>query len=238
MTQTKTDPSIGSWLRPRMIGAAAALLLVMGACSSTSVETPATTTTASPMVTTAATTETTGPAAPTTTSTIPPEPSVVLAAALDQYASRYQFSGTATVNGAVATAVTGRWVDAASQMVIRSGDGEVEYVITTEGQWARLPDGIWEELDGTPPAGNPLAALATPDSLELVETAGTNVTLRAVYPAATLGLEGDPVEVQLVFDDGSLIEASYRIEVEGNIAESVTTFATPADTSPIVNPTG
>ncbi len=175
--------------------------------------------------------------ATTTTNAIPPEPATVLAEALSQYASSYLFTGVATVNGAVATVVSGRWLETGSQMTISSGEGEVEYIITPEGEWARLPGGVWEELEGDPPTGNPLKALATPESLSLVETAGSKVVLRAVYPAGTLGLEGDPVEVQLVFDGGSLTEASYRIEIEGNTAESVTTFAQLVDTSPITNPT-
>jgi hypothetical protein len=129
-------------------------------------------------------------------------------------------------------------VETASQLTISSGEGEVEYIITNNGQWARLPGSVWEELDGAPPSGNPLAALATPEALTLIEATGNKVVLRAVYPAATLGLDGDPIDVQLLLEDGALAEASYQIEVDGNLAESVTTFAQTDDTSPITNPTG
>jgi hypothetical protein len=229
-----TDPSIGSWWGPRIIGASTALLIVVSACSSTSVDVPATTSTLSPAVTTTDGGDTNGATA--TTNASPPGPTTVLAEALSQYASSYLFTGVATVNGAVATVVSGRWLETGSQMTISSGEGEVEYIITPEGEWARLPGGVWEELEGDLPTGNPLAALATPESLSLVETTGSKVVLRAVYPAATLDLEGDLVEVQLVFERGSLTEASYRIEIEGNTAQSVTTFAELVDTSPITNP--
>lgn len=171
-----------------------------------------------------------------TTVATPAEPAAVLAEALARYAMGYEFTGTALVNGEVATVVAGRWMDNVSQMMISSGDGDVEYVVTRDGQWARLPGGDWEELDGTPVADNPLAALASPERLELMMATGDDVRLRAVFPAATLGLTGDPVEVQLVFDDGALIQASYRFEVNGNVAESVSTFTTLANSTPITTP--
>ncbi len=231
-TATMTSASRGSRWRP--LGAAIALSLVVAACSS-STDGAASSTTAAPVASSTATTSTTAPNAPTPA---PPtlDPATVLAEALAAYAGGYEFSGTATVNEQEASIVSGRWIDGASQLLIRSGSGEVEYLITPEGQWARLPEGEWEELEGPPPTDNPLAALGTPTSLEVLSAAENTVRLRGVYSAEALGLTGDPIEVQLVVTDGSLVEASYTVNVDGNSGTSVTTFSNPTDTTPITVP--
>lgn len=152
------------------------------------------------------------------------------------YADGYEFTATTTLNDEVATVQTGRWLSGASQTTVKSGDGEVEYLITAEGQWARLPGGDWEELEGTAAAGHPLAALATPDTLEVVESTAEKTVVSVRYPAAALQLAGDPVDATLTFTDGALVEVAFTANVDGNTLESVTVLGPLLDATPITVP--
>jgi hypothetical protein len=174
---------------------------------------------------------------PASTTTTLPDPAALLATALDQYAGGYEFNATVTVNGEEASTVAGRWVDGASELTVTSGEGEVDYVIAAGGQWARLPDGEWEALEGAPTTASPLLALAGPSSFDRAEPAGDAIVVYAVYPATALGLEGEPVAVRLVFTDGILVEAGYETLIEENAAVTVTTFRPVGDTTPITAPT-
>ncbi len=233
-TAMTTSAPRDSWWRP--LGAAIVLSLLIAACSSATEDATTTVAPAAPEVTTTATA---APAAVPTDSPDPANslnPATVLSEALAAYADGYEFTGTATVNDQEASVVSGRWIGGDSQLLIRSGSGEVEYLITAAGQWARLPDGEWEALDGTPPTDNPLAVLAAPDSLEIVSADASTVRLRGVFAAETLGLTGDPIEVQLVVTNGTLVEASYTVDEDGAIGTSVTTFSKPSDMTPITVP--
>ncbi len=232
MTAMTTSAPRDSWWRP--LGAAIVLSLLVAACSSATDEAP-TSSTIAPAPPGVTTTTTAAPAPPAAVEDAP-DPATVLFEALAAYADGYEFTGTATVNDQEASVVSGRWIGGASQLLIRSGSGEVEYLITAEGQWARLPDGNWEPLEGTPPTDNPLAVLSAPDSLEIVSSDANTVRLRGVFAAETLGLTGVPIEVQLVVTNGTLVEASYTVDGDGAIGTSVTTFSKPSDTTPITVP--
>jgi hypothetical protein len=227
-TKTTTDSSLrsSSWRPPT--GAAIALLLLVTACSST--------------LDSVATTAVDGSVAPTTveapTTTVdPPDPSELLADALQRYSAGYEFRASAAVNDQEATVQAGRWLDGASQITVQSGDGEVEYIITAAGQWVRLPDGEWEEIEAAPSVAYPLEAMTTPDSLELIASTGDTVSVSAFYPAAVVGLSGDPVEVVLDFEKGNLVGVSFTVDADGNIIESTTSLSPLADATPIVAPT-
>jgi len=176
-------------------------------------------------------------ASPASTTTTLPDPAALLATALDQYAGGYEFDATVTVNGEEASAVAGRWVDGASELTVTSGDGKVDYLIAGGGQWARLPDGEWEALEGAPTATSPLLALAEPSSFDRTEPAGDAIVVYAIYPAAALGLQGEPIEVRLIFTEGILVEAGYETLIEENTAVTVTAFRPVGDTTPISAPT-
>lgn len=232
----KTDRPSDERRRPRSLGAVAALLLVAAACSSS--DTAQAVPPAAPSQSAPQTPATTAqPAAPTTT---PPTeglaPEEILTDALATYASGYEFTAVASVNGEVATTIDGRWLAGASELSIASGDGEVDYLITATGQWTRLADGPWQELDGVPPVGNPLTALAQPSSLETAEAVVGNMGLLAVYPGAILGFPEGSVEVMLTLRDALLTQATYHAVIDGVNIETVTTFAPLEDTSPITAP--
>ena len=227
---TTSAPRNARW---RPLGAAIALALTVAACSS-STETPASPSpTAAPGGSEVATTVTTAPQADVTASI---DPAKALSEALAAYDAGYEFSGTATVNDQEASVVSGRWIEGASQLTIRSGSGEVEYLITSDGQWARLPDGEWGALDGPPPTDNPLALLSKPESLEVVDSDANTVRIRGVFTAAALGLSGEPIDVLFTITNGTLTEASYTVDADGAIGTSVTTFSNPTDTTPITVP--
>lgn len=224
-TMMTTDPSQSMKWRPRIVGAAVVLLVAAVGCTSGTVEEaiPSTSSTA-------------GPAQSTSTITTAPDPAGLLSGALGRYDGGYEFTATVTVNGEVASTVTGRWLDEASQVTVQSGDAEVEYLITVAGQWARLPDGEWELLEETAPSGSPLQALAAPAALDRVEPTGGDVVVHAEYPAIQLGLESGSVDVTLVFSDGFLVEASYETAIGEQAATSVTVFRPLSDLTPITAP--
>jgi len=231
--KTTTDPSLASHrLRPRYLGAAIALLVLVTACSSDEPrEAAPATATASP-ATTAAGTE------PPGTTAAPPAPTELLTAALATYAGGYDFSTTTTVNDQEVSTQTGRWLEGASHLTVESGDGVVEFIITDAGQWTRLPGEEWEELEGTPSTGYPLEGMDNPESIALISTADDRTALLATYPAAAVGLSGDPVDVTLVFTGGNLVGFSFTADLDGTIVSSDTSLAPPTDTTPITSPTG
>ena len=225
-----TRSPIGQMLRPRIVGAAAALLLT--ACSSaTEVAATQSDQPEAPVVVTAATATT---EAPPTTVVI--DAAVLLSDALASYRNGYAFTATTTVNGQVANVQTGRWLEGSTEMTVSSGDGEVDYVITDQGQWTRLTGGDWEELEGSPPVGFPLDTIGTPDRLQVVDNDGDLVEVLAVYPAAALGFTGDEVAAQLRFVSGTLIEVSFSVETDGVTAESTTTLGPLTDITPVTAP--
>ena len=231
----ETDPSLASpQLRPRIIGAAAALLVILAACSGNSAE-QATSTDAPPIrvSSTQAVTPSTAPAAAAAAA-----PGELLDAALTAYADGYEFSTTTIVNDQAVTAQTGRWLDGASQIVVTSGDAKVEFLITPNGQWTRLPDGEWEAMDTAPETGYPLDGMREPESLEMLTSAGGRTKVMATYPAADVGLSGDPVEVLLDFEDRKLVGFSFTADIDGAVVESTATLRPISDTTPVTAPTG
>lgn len=227
--KTKTDSSLDSYAwRPLVLGAAIAFTLLLTGCGSG--DEMATPTQADPTTTTTSVT--------TTSPTTPPNPSELLATALAQYRSGYEFIATTVVNDQEAVVQAGRWLDDASHITVRSGDGEIEYIVTTDGQWARLPDGEWEPLDGAPLVTFPLEPMVAPQSMEVMTADAGIATIRAVYSAETVGLSGNPVEVVLDFHDGVLVGVSYTVDVAGNVTESITTLSPLTDNTPITAPTG
>ncbi len=222
---TTTEAFFGFRRRPRTLGAVVALAITVASCTGGGEDTAAGEPPAGANLTTAA--------APGDSPASSPD--ALLAAALDAYAAGYRFAAVGRVNGEVATEIDGRWSSGSSELSIRAGDGEVVYVITPSGQWVRPAGGGWQELEGDPPLANPLASLAVPASLDEIG-GGDEVSLRAVYPAGALGLEGEDVVVDIVLRDGRLVEAGYRRDASGNTLETLTTFSPDDPSPPITSP--
>jgi hypothetical protein len=174
------------------------------------------------------------PAAATTTLSAAVDGASILANALAAYQPGYAFSSRVVVNGAEALTVSGRTMAGSSEMLLRSGDGGVEYVIVGEGQWARTPGGTWDLVSdgGSAP---PLDPLASPDAVRVVSE-GAGVLLEATYPAAEFGLSGADLVVTLTIEEGLLVSARYAAEEDGARAEVETSFEPATDTTPITAP--
>jgi hypothetical protein len=183
---------------------------------------------------TTSTATTTSTVAATTSSIV--DPAVVLADALQRYGDGYTFTSTAGVGGAIAITASGRQQGTSSEILFVSGAGEIEYLLTPEGQWARTPGGDWEELEAQQPPAAPLAQLAAPTRLEVTKNEAGTVELSATYDGAAFGLAPTDLVVQLTIRDGYLTEARYTSEENGVLAEVITQFAPAGDTTLITVP--
>jgi len=235
ITMTKATTITTTDRRPRRrrgprIGVFVVVVVALAGCNGTADS--ITTTTA---IGAAGTTPTTV-ATTTSTSAAAVDPTTLLAGALESYGDGYTFTSTATIGGATAIVVSGRQQGANSEMLLTSGDGEIEYLLTADGQWVRTPGGDWQQLDTQQPPAAPLTQLAAPSRLELVRNEAGTVELSATYDGAVFGLASSEVVVLLTFRDGLLTEAGYTSEQEGVEAEVITQFAPAADTTPITAP--
>ena len=90
----------------------------------------------------------------------------------------------------------------------------------------------------TAPIVSPLDALANPTSIDEITADGNGFVVQARYGAQALGLQGEDLTVILRFVDDQLAEARYVIVGDGQTGETVTTFNTLSDTTPITSPIG
>ena len=157
-----------------------------------------------------------------------------LQAALASLTAASEFTSSVTVDGAVVTAVTGRSVGNATMLSVTTADRTVEYVRVPPTAWARESGGTWVVVDASQAPDSPIAALAAPLSVALKQS-DTTTTLTATYPAAALGLTGDPASVTITIS-GSTVTFEYRETQEGRTVVSTTTLKPATDSSPILAP--
>jgi hypothetical protein len=112
----------------------------------------------------------------------------------------------------------------------------VQYVHVPPKAWAREQGGTWVAVDAGTAPGAPLDTLSTPATLELVASDAGTATFTATYPAATLGLTGDPVTVTITAD-GQGVTFTYEATTSGRKTVSTTTLR-PSAGDPIVAPGG
>ncbi len=208
--------------------------LLLAACSTGS---PAATTVATSMQPTTSSPAATTDETTTTTTQVAIDPVALLDTALATYADGYRFSSVAIVDGSAAGSTEGLVIGDESEVVIRSGDAAVSYLITPEGRWVRTDTGPWELLTEEVPATDPLADFADPANLRVIRADGDVVVVVGSYPAARFGGTGDSVDLTMTFRNGLLVEASY--ERTGEVtAQVTTTFAPLEPTDVISDPTG
>lgn len=227
-----TDSTLASHtLRPRILGAAGSLLLVLTACSGSASSDAAPEGGSEP---------TTAVATPTTTAPSDPEPvpQELLEGALAAYAEGYEFKSTTIVNDQEVSSQAGRWMGGSSQITVKSGDGQAEFIITQAGQWTRLPGGEWEELDGAPATGFPLEGMESPGLIALVSSNGAETSVLATYPAEAVGLSGELIDVLLQFTGKDLTGFSFTADIDGTIVTSDAQLNPLTDTTPITAPAG
>ncbi len=152
------------------------------------------------------------PTPATTTTTQSPQDTVdagaLLRSALERYDEGYRFDATVSVGDQVAAEISGVVIGSSAQMLVSSGDGVVDYVITPEVQWVRVEGGEWLEVESDGPFDPPLADLASPTAIVAIGSSDGGTAAVAVYPGEAFGSEQD-VELWLLFVDGNLVEAAY-----------------------------
>ncbi len=214
-------------------GLAAALVLsgILGACSGpTTPSTPFRTPSVPPSAPTA-------PATPAFLPSAGASAASRLGAALTRLAPGYRFDTTVRVGDVVATTVTGRVRDGASEVEATAGGTTEAYLSVPPRAWARRSGGAWEALDTGAPASNHLEALWSPEAIEVAGDDGTILRLVATYPAAALGITGtDPVSVTLLIAGNGTLTATFTAATSGGEATSETTFRPDPDGAPIVAP--
>lgn len=181
---------------------------------------------------TASAVTTAGPV-PTTAGPVP-TPAVTaaerLAEALAPLRAAARFETTVAVDGMVVVSAVGRSVGDQSRLSVTSADRTVDYVQAPPKAWAREQGGSWVLLAKDQTPAPPMEVLASPATIEI----GDGTTFRATYPAAALGLAGDPVEVTITLDGASVM---FRYETEtGGHRTSSTTMINPGSTDPIATP--
>ena len=224
MLTTPETPATRGWLR---FGGAILFLLLAAGCS------PAGPTASGPA--------TSASVPPTATSTAPSSPvasssaAAQLQAALQPLRVASSYETVVAVDGATVVTAEGRTVGDASDATVTTAGRTVEYIQIPPKAWAREAGGTWVLITADQAPGAPLDVLAEPLTLQVGETAAGESSFTATYPAAALGLQGDPLTVTIsVKDDG----VTFRYEASnGGRATSSTTTIRPAAADPITAPT-
>lgn len=223
ITELRVSPEMlasRGWLR---FGGAILLVLAVGACGETGTS-PTTATigsNATPSSASAAPASSTGPAD-------------MLTAALAPLRAAATFETRIEIDGKVVVSASGRSVGASSTTSVTTSDRTVDYVQVPPGTWAREPGAGWVLVASDPAAIVPLDALSRPLTVTLASSDGGTTALAATYPAAALGLTGDPVAVTITID-GTGVAFRYETTGTGHTTSSTTTLR-PAPADPIVAP--
>jgi hypothetical protein len=180
---------------------------------------------------------TTAPPTPAPTPTAAPDPAAMLAAARSTLGGTYRFSGTITVNGAIAATAEGDRVGDGSRFDVTANGSTVSYVVLPDGTWVHEPDGAWERLQDPPAAVDPIDALSAPLGVALVSGDTQAAQLDVTVDAAALGVGSDtPVVVHATVQSGTLSSVAFESVQNGATAQIVTTFGPAADATPVAPP--
>ena len=218
---------------PRL-GGAILLLALVAACGTSSTTTPSGAAPSLPPATaSAAGTASAGSASAGAASAIPGSPTDMLASALEPLRASSTFDTVVTVAGSTVLTAHGRSVGAASTSTVTTESQTVDYVRIPPNAWARQSSGAWVLVAANTAPGAPIDALAAPTSVAL-DTSGSGATLSAVYPAAALGLTGDPITVAITIQ-ASDVKFAYTVTTSGKTTISTTTLQ-PGTNDPITAP--
>lgn len=167
------------------------------------------------------------------------EGAAALQAALEAMREGYGFESTVALDGEIVTTVSGRAGEGGIQARVDTGGAEVEYLVTTDGRWAREPGEGWLALAGDVPFSDPLGPLTAFRSVEVVNDEGGSVVLSVAYLSEALGLEGGgAVAVEILLVDGLVSRVSYASEAGERPVEVVTSFSEVGTSSPVTAPGG
>ena len=220
MTRLAPRRAREGWSR---LGGTILLLLAVAACGSGS---PSATTTSTPA---AAASSPSGPDGSATSAAAVG----VLDAALAPLRGSSAFSTTVAIDDVTAVTMTGRSAGAASMATVTTGSRTVDYVVIPPKAWARDSGGTWVLIAADTAPTAPLDVLSAPTSVT-GDGSGPGAILQATYPAAALGLTGDPVQVTVTLGS-TVVKFSYAATTGGHTTRSTTTIR-PAAADPIAAP--
>ncbi len=157
----------------------------------------------------------------------------VLATALAPLRDASAFGTSVTVDGTVVVSATGRSVGNASTVSVTTGSRTVDYVRIPPKAWARESGLAWVLIDANTAPASPVDVLGAPTSVS-GDGVGVGAVLAAIYPAAALGLTGDPITVTVTIGS-SAVRFSYSVTTAGKTSISTTTLR-PGTADPITAP--
>jgi hypothetical protein len=149
----------------------------------------------------------------------------------------YTFEATVSLGGELATRAAGRWVNGSGEFDIEAQGATITYRTIPPQAWVYDDDAGWVELDSGSPLGNPIDALLKPTTLATVGGQGGGLDVRATYPAAALGLTGEPLTVDLKLGADGTVVATYRIDTPNGAAVSETRMTPRSNLEPVAAPT-
>lgn len=193
------------------------LCLTLAACGSAEGgqgTSPTTTSTTVPPTNATAAPSTTSPPSPSTTQ--PVDAATALVDALAATEQNYRFVSSVSVDETVVTTIEGMVDGASVQATIATGDSNLSYVRTGEGEWTREPDGEWVRLEGDTPVEQPLAPLREPQEVELVDRSAETLSVRGRLGPGAGNAAG--VEFTATITDGLVTEIAYQAENGGQTA--------------------
>ena len=141
-----------------------------------------------------------------------------------------------SLDGDVASRASGRWLNGTGEFAIEAQGGALIYRTVPPRAWVHEEESGWIELDSGSPLGNPIDALLKPTTLATVGGPGDALSLKATYPAAALGLSGDPVTVDLTLAANGSVTATYRMPTPAGEAVSETHMTPAANLEPVTAP--
>lgn len=157
------------------------------------------------------------------TTTTPSDPATLMAAAMTAGGPNYRFNSVVLVGEQTLTTVSGVVDGNSVSAEIITGTREVSYVRTADGEWATGADGKWVELEGEPPVGAPLGALADAGNLVLESGDAEQSVLTGVLGPAAGDAQG--LAFTLTLENGLVTEIRYQVDTGGELAQVITTLS-------------
>lgn len=191
------------------------LLLMATACGPAVAETSLSIGDTTPPTTIRVAPSTTTTAAQRTTTSPPLQAEQVLVEGLAASSANYRFVSTVTIDEEPVTRIRGRVDGNSVSATIETGDREVSYTRTRQGEWVTDARGEWVALEGKSPLRPPLAPLSKPESLAVKTQKGERVVLEGVLGAAARETAGVPFQITIV--DGRVSQVAYRVDSGGHV---------------------
>jgi hypothetical protein len=199
------------------------VLALLAGCATEGVDVTTTSAVASTTASTGIIVTSTTSSLPSTTTTVPVDASAAVTASLAASSANYRFSSVVLVGEQTVTTMTGVVDGGSVSANIATGTSEVSYVRTQEGEWVTESDGDWVALEGEPPVGAPLDALADAEALALESGDADQGVFTGVLGPAAGAVRG--VAFTVTVEGGRVTEVRYQVDTGGELAQVITTFS-------------